>query len=579
MESELWKKYRAKALVGMLFKVVEAIFELMTPLIIAGMIDVGVANHDSGYILQHGLLLVAFAGIGYCSTLVTQRMAAVVSQGVGTDLRDALFQKINTFGAAEVDQFGTPSLVTRITNDVNQVQLAVAMIIRLLLRWPILAIGAIVCALSIDLELGLIFLVCTPIVILIFYLVMRKSIPFFSLMQQKLDHISLVTREALSGVRVIRAFRREKSEEERFRDAAYDQAATAIEVGKLSSLLNPGSFLVMNLGIVAILWAGSFKIQAGGLQQGEILAFVNYATQVLLSIAYVANLVILLNRAIASARRIREVMECEPAVQEAPDAAAVDVAAVPKEVLALAFDHVSFSYGGGADALSDVTITLGQGETLGIIGGTGSGKSTFVNLISRLYDPKQGTISLYGRDVRSWKLDELHQVVALVPQTAQLVSGTIRQNLCWRKADATDEELLQALESAQAKDFVLAKESGLDGLVEAGGKNFSGGQRQRLTIARALVGAPQMVILDDAASALDFATDAKLRLALRQLPQKPTCVIVSQRVSAVMGADKILVLHHGRQIGLGTHEELKQSCELYREICQSQLADKEEAHA
>ncbi len=579
METELWKKYRVKALVGMLFKVVEAIFELMTPLIIAGMIDVGVANHDSAYILQHGLLLVAFAGTGYCSTLVTQRMAAVVSQGVGTDLRDALFRKINTFGAAEVDQFGTPSLVTRITNDVNQVQLAVAMIIRQLLRWPILAIGAIVCALSIDLELGLIFLVCTPIVVLIFYLVMRKSIPFFSLMQQKLDHISLVTREALSGVRVIRAFRREKSEEERFRDAAFDQAATAIEVGKLSSLLNPGSYLVMNLGIVAILWAGSFKIQAGTLQQGQILAFVNYATQVLLSIAYVANLVILFNRAIASGRRIREVMECEPAVQEAPDAAPVDIAAVPKEVPALAFDHVSFSYGGGADALSDVTLTLGQGETLGIIGGTGSGKSTFVNLISRLYDPTKGTISLYGRDVRSWKLAELHQTVATVPQTAQLVSGTIRQNLSWRKADATDGELMDALESAQAADFVLAKQEGLDAIVEAGGKNFSGGQRQRLTIARALVGAPQMVVLDDSASALDFATDAKLRLALRQLPQKPTCVIVSQRVSAVMGADKILVLHHGRPIGLGTHKELQESCELYREICQSQLADKEEAHA
>ncbi len=579
METELWKKYRVKALVGMLFKVVEAIFELMTPLIIAGMIDLGVANHDSAYILQHGLLLVAFAGTGYCSTLVTQRMAAVVSQGVGTDLRDALFRKINTFGAAEVDQFGTPSLVTRITNDVNQVQLAVAMIIRQLLRWPILAIGAIVCALSIDLELGLIFLVCTPVVVLIFYLVMRKSIPFFSLMQQKLDHISLVTREALSGVRVIRAFRREKSEEARFKDAAFDQAATAIEVGKLSSLLNPGSYLVMNLGIVAILWAGSFKIQAGTLQQGQILAFVNYATQVLLSIAYVANLVILFNRAIASGRRIREVMECEPAVQEAPDAAAVDIAAVPKEVPALAFDHVSFSYGGGADALSDVTLALGQGETLGIIGGTGSGKSTFVNLISRLYDPSKGTISLYGRDVRSWKLAELHQAVATVPQTAQLVSGTIRQNLSWRKADATDGELMDALESAQAADFVLAKQEGLDAIVEAGGKNFSGGQRQRLTIARALVGAPQMVVLDDAASALDFATDAKLRLALRQLPQKPTCVIVSQRVSAVMGADKILVLHHGRPIGLGTHKELQESCELYREICQSQLADKEEAHA
>lgn len=576
MEQELWKKYRLETIVGMLFKTVEVVFDVMTPLIVADMIDVGVATHDAGYVVQRGILLVCMACLGYCSTLVTQYVASKVSQGVGTDMRNALFQKVNSFGAAEIDCFGTPSLVTRITNDVNQIQLAVAMGIRQLIRWPILAIGSLVAAIMIDRTLGLIFLLVTPLVALVFYLVMKHSIPYYSLMQKKLDHISLVTREALSGVRVIRAFRHEKREEERFREAAVSQADTAIKVGKLAALLNPGAYLLMNLGVVCVLWAGGFKVETGVLQQGQIVAFVNYMTQVLIAIAYVANLAIIFNRAAASRKRIDEVIATEPSVKDAEGAQAPGLAGAAP---ALVLDHISFSYGPGKPALADVTLSLGKGETLGIIGGTGSGKSTLASLIPRLYDATEGRVLVFGQDVCDWPLDDLRHEVASVPQTAHLVTGTIRSNLSWRVPDATDEELWAALRAAQAEDFVRAKEAGLDSVVEADGRNFSGGQKQRLTIARALVGEPQLVVLDDSASALDFATDAHLREALRTLPQHPTCVIISQRVSAVMGADQILVLHHGHVEGLGTHAQLVDSCAIYREICDSQLAGKEACHA
>lgn len=566
--------YRGKTIIGALSKVVEVIFDLITPLVIARMIDDGVHNRDVGAVLRYGALLVCFALVGYGFTLICQKMAALVAQGVGTDLRDDLMRRTMSLSAAEMDRFGADSLVTRTINDVNQVQLAVAMGIRQLMRFPILGIGSIVAALLIDLKLGLVFLLCVPVITLVFWFVMSRSVPFFRLMQEKLDLVSRITREALSGVRVIRAFGREGSETKRFDAASKEQTDVAVAVGRLSALLNPATLLVMNLGVVAILWTGAVQVSVGDLRQGQVMAFVNYMSQTLVAIVYVANLVVLFNRGSASAQRVMEVLDTEPSVRDtAGEPLAVDLCAS-----ALALDHVSFSYAGAQlPSVGDVTLTLGQGETLGVIGGTGSGKSTLVSLLVRLYDVSAGTIEVLGHDVRDYPIAQLRSLVSIVPQRASLVSGTIRSNLLWRRPDADDDELWRALERAQAADFVREKPLGLDGAVEAGGKNFSGGQRQRLTIARALVGSPRLVVLDDSASALDFKTDARLRRALRELGGKTSAVIVSQRVSAVMQSDRILVLDHGRVVGLGTHRELLEASEIYREICLSQLSAEEVA--
>lgn len=566
--------YRGKTIIGALSKVVEVIFDLITPLVIARMIDDGVHNRDVGAVLRYGALLVCFALVGYGFTLICQKMAALVAQGVGTDLRDDLMRRTMSLSAAEMDRFGADSLVTRTINDVNQVQLAVAMGIRQLMRFPILGIGSIVAALLIDLKLGLVFLLCVPVITLVFWFVMSRSVPFFRLMQEKLDLVFRITREALSGVRVIRAFGREGSETKRFDAASKEQTDVAVAVGRLSALLNPATLLVMNLGVVAILWTGAVQVSVGDLRQGQVMAFVNYMSQTLVAIVYVANLVVLFNRGSASAQRVMEVLDTEPSVRDtAGEPLAVDPCAS-----ALALDHVSFSYAGAQlPSVGDVTLTLGQGETLGVIGGTGSGKSTLVSLLVRLYDVSAGTIEVLGHDVRDYPIAQLRSLVSIVPQRASLVSGTIRSNLLWRRPDADDDELWHALERAQAADFVREKPLGLDGAVEAGGKNFSGGQRQRLTIARALVGSPRLVVLDDSASALDFKTDARLRRALRELGGKTSAVIVSQRVSAVMQSDRILVLDHGRVVGLGTHRELLEASEIYREICLSQLSAEEVA--
>ena len=570
----VFPKYRGRVIVGVLCKIVEVIFDLLTPIIVARMIDVGVGGHDVGVVTRLGVFLMVFAVIGYCFTLVCQKMAALVSQGSGTDIRNALFEKVYELSSADVDDFGIPSLVTRITNDVNQVQVTVALGIRQLIRWPILAVGSMVAALLIDLKLGLVFLVCTPIIGLVFWYVMTRSVPYFKSMQSKLDQVSLVTREALSGIRVIRAFGRGGHETERFREAAEDQTATAIAVGKLSAVLNPAIFLVMNLGVVTILWVGGGRVNVGELTQGEIIAFVNYMTQTLLSVVYVANLVVTFTRGAASASRVMEVLDRTATISDEGNEP-VKLSEGSSEV-ALTLDHVSFAYDGSeVDAVSDVTLDLGVGQTIGIIGGTGSGKSTLVSLVPRLYDVTSGAVKVFGSDVRRYPLDQLRAIIATVPQQASLVSGTIRENLCWRDADASDDELWEALARAQAADFVREKPDGLDALVEAGGKNFSGGQRQRLTIARALVGHPKIIILDDSASALDFATDAHLRQALHDLRSELTTIVVSQRVSAVMGADQVLVLDHGSVAGLGPHRSLVRSCPLYREICLSQLKPEE----
>lgn len=582
-------KFRRYMVIGPACKLIEVIFDLLTPLVIAQMIDKGIGVHDVNAVVHYGMLLGAMAVIGISFTLVCQKMAALTSQGMGTDIRGALYEHINKLSYAELDRFGTPSLITRITNDVNQVQLAVALGVRMLIRWPFLAVGSMCAALAIDLKLGMIFLICTPAIGLVFWFVMARCIPYYKQLQAKLDRIALICREGLSGARVVRAFVREDHERERFAQAADDQANTAIAVGKLSSILNPVTFLVMNLGVCAILWVGGIQVNVGELTQGQVMAFVNYMTQTLTSIVYVANLVVVFTKASASASRINEVLNCEPSITDGgnelvalPEPGELAGGAAP--VSAVSFGHASFSFGAGAaNAVNDVTLELPLGKTLGIIGGTGSGKSTLVSLIPRLYDASTGSVCVMGADVRAWPLDQLRHAVATVPQRASLVSGTIRSNLNWRDEAATDDELWAALDMAQASEFVHNKPQGLDAPVEAGGKNFSGGQRQRLTIARALVGSPQVLIMDDSASALDFKTDAALRHAIRERSVRGaaegglplTTVIVSQRVSTVRDADIICVLDHGSVAGLGAHDGLYATCQLYREICQSQLRREE----
>ncbi|WP_270847435.1 ABC transporter ATP-binding protein [Candidatus Collinsella stercoripullorum] len=579
--------YRRYFIIGPACKLLEVFFDLLTPLVIARMIDEGVGARDPSAVLRYGALLAAMAVVGMGFTLICQKMAALASQGMGTGMRAALYRRINEFAYVELDRFGTPSLITRITNDVNQIQLAIALGVRQLIRWPFLAIGSMVAALLIDVRLGLMFLVSTPLIGLVFWLVMARCVPYFKQMQAKLDRIGLITREGLSGVRVIRAFVRGDHERARFREAAEQQAGVAIAVGRLSSVLNPVTFLVMNLGVCAILWMGGIQVEVGELTQGEVMAFVNYMTQTLLSIVYVANLVVVFTKAGASASRVNEVLHCAPSITDGGNSpvalpAPSDAGAVP----ALRLDRACFAFEGSeVDTVRDATLTLGLGQTLGIIGGMGSGKSTLVSLIPRLYDVRSGSVEVMGTDVRRWPLSQLRRVVGIVPQRAALVSGTIRTNLCWRDDEALDGELWAALEMAQAAEFVRKLPRGLDAPVEAGGRNFSGGQRQRLTIARALVGDPLLLILDDSASALDFKTDAALRHAIRARSGEAadgagsglplTTVIVSQRVSSVRDADLICVMSHGSVAGLGTHDELLAECPLYREICLSQLRREE----
>lgn len=568
------KDYRKQVIIGPIFKWMEAVLELIVPLVMAKIIDVGVKNADKGYVFRMGGLLLLIAAVSLGCALVCQYSASIASQGVGTNLRREMFDRINRFSHAELDRFGTHSLITRLTNDVNQLQVAVAMLIRLVVRAPFLAIGAVVMAFTIDVKLSLIFLVVFPLIVGVLYFVMNRSIPFFRVMQKKLDKISLITRENLEGARVIRAFSKQDAELSRFTSASDDLANTSVRVGRLSALLNPLTYVIMNLGIVAILWFGGFRVDSGRLTQGEMIAFVNYMTQILQALIVVANLVVIFTKASASASRINEVLETESSVS---DAVSGEVAPLADEA-ALEFDRVAFAYAGAEEpSLSGITVKLRPGETLGVIGGTGSGKSTFVSLIPRFYDATSGEVKVFGRDVKEYPLAELRRLVGTVPQKAAVVSGTIRENLRWAKPDATDEELWAALKTAQAESFVEALPQKLETRVEQGGKNFSGGQKQRLTIARALVGKPSILILDDSASALDFATDAALRKALRTETKGMTVIMVSQRASTIRYADQILVLDDGGMAGLGTHEELFENCPVYREICLSQLSAEEAA--
>lgn len=565
------KQFKREVLIGPVFKLTEAVFELIVPLVMAQIIDVGIANGDRGYVLRMGGVMVLLGLVGLGCALICQYCAARASQGFGTVLRSEMFRHINTLSHGEIDQIGTPSLITRITNDVNQLQLAVAMLIRLVVRAPFLVIGATVMALLLDWKLACIFFVAAPLMALVLYLVMSRSIPFYRIIQKKLDRISLITRENLSGVRVIRAFSRQEKEKERFAQASEDQMSTSIAVGRISALLNPLTSAIINLAIAAVIWFGGFRVDAGGMTQGEVIAFVNYLNQILLAMIVVANLVVIFTKAAASATRVDEVLELHPSIVNRVSRPAQEVEGSPE----IAFDAVSFAYpDAGAYSLSDISFTVARGQTLGIIGGTGCGKSTLVNLIPRFYEVSQGSIKVDGVDVRDYPMEQLRGKVGIVPQRAVLFSGTLRQNMQWRKQDATDEEIWQALETAQAASFVRKMPDGLDSVILQGGKNLSGGQKQRLTIARALVGEPEILILDDSASALDFATDAALRQAIAKFSagrgNRMTTIIVSQRANTVRYADQIVVLDDGKAAGIGTHEQLLESCQIYREIYWSQ---------
>lgn len=565
------KRFWKEVLIGPVFKLTEAIFELIIPLVMAKIIDVGVANGDRDYVLKMGGVMILLGLVGLGCALICQYCAARASQGFGTVVRSEMFRHINSLSHGEIDQIGTPSLITRITNDVNQLQLAVAMLIRLVVRSPFLVVGATVMALILDWRLACIFLIAGPLVALVLYLIMSRSIPYYRLIQRKLDRISLITRENLTGVRVIRAFSCQEQEKERFEEASTDQMNTSITVGKISALLNPLTSVIVNLAIVAVVWFGGLRVNVGGMTQGEVIAFVNYLNQILVAMIMVANLIIIFTKAAASAVRVSEVLETESSI--------VNRTMTPVEeqagASAIAFDEVSFVYPDAGDySLENISLEIRKGETVGIIGGTGCGKSTLVSLIPRFYDASKGVLRVDGVDVRDYPISQLRHKIGLVPQKAVLFSGTLRKNMQWQKEDATDEEIWTALEIAQAAEFVRKLPDGLDTIILQGGKNLSGGQKQRLTIARALVGAPEILILDDSASALDFATDAALRQAIARFSEQKeggmTVLIVSQRANTVRYADQIVVLDDGRIAGKGTHEQLLEQCEEYQEIYWSQ---------
>lgn len=566
--------YKKEVIIGPLCKLFEAILELLVPLVMANIIDVGINElHDAGYVLKMGGLMVLLAAVGLTSALFCQYFASKASQGAGTAIRSALFRHINTLSHAELDRLGTPSLITRITNDTNQVQQNIAMMIRLLTRAPFIVAGSLVMAMTINLRLSLIFFAAAVLIGLTLWFVMTRSVPIYAAMQKKLDKIGLLSRENLAGNRVIRAFSKQKSEKERIDSATAEYEKIALRVSRLSALLSPVTYAVTNIAIIAIVWFGAVNVNAGTMHTGDIVALVSYMTQILLAMIVVANLVILMTKGSASAKRINEVLETKPGVVEATtnDISIKENSETPK----IAFRHVCFNYGDGDDELTDIDFAIQKGMTVGIIGGTGCGKSTLVNLIPRFYDATSGTVLVDGVDVKEYRFEQLRQQMGIVPQQSVLFSGSIRQNMRWQKHDATDDEIIRALKIAQAYEFVEKLPDGLDSRVEQGGRNFSGGQRQRLCIARALVGSPKILILDDSFSALDFATDAALRRALAENTQDMTVIIVTQRCSTIKNADLILVMSDGQLAGKGSHDELFETCEVYRDICLSQLSDTE----
>ena len=566
------KKYKKNVILGPIFKLTEAVFELIVPLVMAQIIDVGIANKDSGYIWKMGgvLVLLGVCGLGFA--LICQYVASVASQGFGTELRRELYHHINTLSHKEVDEFGTPSLITRLTSDINQLQVAVAMLIRLVVRAPFLVIGSTIMAFMIDAKLALIFVLVIPLVAIVMWLVTTRTIPFFKSIQKKLDKTSLITRENLVGARAVRAFSKQEYEQERFKDNAEDIEKAAVRAGKISALLSPVNAIILNLAIVAIIWFGGLSVNIGDLTQGQVIALVNYMNQILLALVVVANLVVIFTKSAACAARVNEVLDTKPSIEgKETTKGNVDPSAP-----AVRFDKVSFSYHDNSEyALEDISFTAGKGQTIGIIGGTGSGKSTLVNLIPRFYDTSKGAVGVCGTDVRNYNLGDLRKKIAVVPQKAVLFSGTIRENMKWGGDNITDEQIWRALKISQAYEFVERLDKGLDHEILQGGKNLSGGQKQRLTIARAIAADPELLILDDSASALDFATDAKLRTAIKENCTNMTVFLISQRANTVKNADRIIVLDDGKMVGTGTHKELLQTCTDYCQICLTQFSAEE----
>lgn len=568
------KGYERQALLAPLFKMLEACFELFVPLVIASIIDTGIKNGDATFIWTRCGLLVLLAAIGLASSLTAQYFSATAALGFGTALRRDLYRHIDTLSYSELDGIGTPTLVTRMTSDINQVQNGVNLTLRLLLRSPFIVIGALIMAFSISPRLTLLFLGVTVAVSLIIWAIMRVTVPIYHEAQNGLDRVTLLTRENYVGARVVRAFARQADELAAFVETNDHLKSLQFAAGRISALMNPLTYLVVNLAVVALLLRGGMEVDAGALTQGEVIALINYMSQILLSLLRLADLVVSVTRALASGMRVNEILNTRTTMEDPGTAPlAVDGAAE-----AVRFEHVDFTYhGAGAPSLTDISFAAGCGETIGVIGGTGSGKSTLIDLVCRFYDADRGTVTLFGRDVKQYSFAQLRSLVGIVPQRAVLFTGTIRDNMQWAAPNATDAEIWEALEIAQAADFVRSKPGMLDAPVETAGRNFSGGQRQRLTIARALVPKPKILILDDSASALDFATDAALRKAIKEKTQGMTVFIVSQRAASVQRADHILVLDDGTLAGDAPHAALLQSCEVYKEICLSQLSKEEVA--
>lgn len=570
------RKYKKEAIIGPLFKLLEASFELLVPLVMARIIDVGIRGMDIPYIWKMGALLVFFGLLGFCCSLTAQYFAAKAAVGFGTELRHDLFHHIQSLSYSEVDKAGSSTLVVRMTSDINQVQTGVNLVLRLFLRSPFIVVGALLMAFTINVKTALIFAVAVPLMALIIYGIMMATIPLYKKVQKNLDRVLLTARENLAGIRVVRAFCTQREEQREFEEESGVLMKIQLLVGRISALLNPMTYLVVNGAIIAIVWYGGLQVNLGSLTQGQVIALVNYMSQILLALVALANLIISFTKALASAGRINEIFDLKPGIA---DGSGVPNPQISKEA-AVTMEHVSFTYQGDKEpALSDISFTAKRGETVGIIGGTGSGKSTLVNLIPRFYEATEGTVKVEGIPVKSYSLKGLRDRIGVVPQKAVLFSGTIRENMQMGRRDASEQDIIKALKTAQGAEIVENRRDGLDGIISQGGKNLSGGQRQRLTIARALVKNPGILILDDSASALDFATDARLRHAIAENTENMTVLIVSQRAASIMQADRILVLDEGKLVGNGTHAELLANCPVYQEICYSQLSKEEvESH-
>ncbi len=566
------KDYKKESVLAPLFKLLEAFFELLVPLVMANIIDRGIADSDMGYIGKMGACLLALAVVGLLSSVTAQFFAAKAAVGFSTKLRQALFDHIQSLDFTNIDKAGTSTMITRMTSDINQVQSGVNMVLRLFLRSPIIVFGAMIMAFTIDVKSALVFVVAIPLLTLVVIGIMAWTMPLYKKVQAGLDKVLGITRENLTGVRVIRAFHKEEEEESRFREHTEALARSQTFVGRISAVMNPLTYVIVNGAIIALIYTGAIQVNVGNLTQGEVIAIINYMSQILVELVKLANLIVTVTKALACADRVAAVLEIRNEEEAARLPGAVEGSGGTAPFLE--FDHVTFAYAGaGAETLHDLNFTVGRGETVGVIGGTGSGKSSLVNLIPGFYPVTEGAIRMEGRDIREIPEEELRGRIGMVPQKAVLFKGTVRSNLQWGKPDATEEEMWQAIDMAQAREVVEGKDGKLDARIAQNGKNLSGGQRQRLTIARALVRNPEILILDDSASALDYATDAKLRMALRELEGRTTTFIVSQRASTIRHADKILVLDDGSLAGMGTHEELLEGCDVYREIYFSQYPE------